>query len=53
MLVDILSLIPKGRKVYVLFDSWYSSAKLIEFRGSEDWILASETRISWSIIYCD
>jgi len=23
------------------------------FRGSEDWILASETRISWSIIYCD
>jgi len=37
MLVDILSLIPKGRKVYVLFDSWYSSKRLIKFCLRHKW----------------
>jgi len=31
MLVELTNLLPKGHKVYVLFDSWYSSAKLIKF----------------------
>lgn len=31
MLVEILPFIPKGYRVYVLFDSWYASAKLIKF----------------------
>ena len=30
MLLDIAPLLPEGYKVYVLFDSWYASAKLIK-----------------------
>lgn len=37
MLLDLLLLIPKGRKVYVLFDSWYSSVKLIKFCLRHKW----------------
>jgi len=37
MLVDILPLIPKGRKVYILFDSWYSSKRLIKFCLAHNW----------------
>ena len=31
MLVELAALLPKGHKVYVLFDSWYASKKLIKF----------------------
>lgn len=41
MLLDLLSLIPKERKVYVLFDSWYSSAKLIKFCLRHKWYVIS------------
>lgn len=31
MLEELAELLPKGHRVYVLFDSWYASAKLIKF----------------------
>jgi len=37
MLVELTELLPKGHKVYVLFDSWYSSAKLIKFCRRQKW----------------
>ena len=37
MLVELESLLPKGHKVYVLFDSWYASKKLIKFCRRQKW----------------
>lgn len=37
MLVELTELLPKGHKVYVLFDSWYSSEKLIKFCRRQNW----------------
>jgi len=37
MLVDLEPLLPTGHKVYVLFDSWYASKKLINFCRRERW----------------
>lgn len=37
MLMELSELLPKGHKVYVLFDSWYSSAKLIKFCRRQKW----------------
>jgi len=37
MLVELEPLLPKGHKVYVLFDSWYASAKLIKFCRRQKW----------------
>ena len=37
MLVEIAKLLPKGRSVYVVFDSWYASAKLIKFCRRKGW----------------
>jgi hypothetical protein len=37
MLVELSQLLPKGHKVYVLFDSWYSSEKLIKFCRRQKW----------------
>lgn len=37
MLVGLASLLPEGYQVYVLFDSWYASAKLINFCRRQDW----------------
>jgi hypothetical protein len=37
MLVDLSQLLPKGYQVYVLFDSWYASAKLIQFCRRQRW----------------
>ncbi len=39
MLTELKPFIPKGWKVYVLFDSWYASAKLIKFlrRQGKGW----------------
>jgi hypothetical protein len=37
LLVELTELLPKGHKVYVLFDSWYSSAKLIKFCRRQKW----------------
>jgi len=31
MLEELAELLAKGHRVYVLFDSWYASAKLIKF----------------------
>jgi hypothetical protein len=31
MLLELKAVVPKGWKVYVLFDSWYASAKLLKF----------------------
>ncbi len=41
MLAELKPLVPKGWKVYVLFDSWYSSAKLVKFirRQGKSWHL--------------
>jgi hypothetical protein len=37
MLVELAELLPKGYPVYVLFDSWYASAKLIKFCRRQGW----------------
>ena len=37
MLVELGTLLPKGHKVYVLFDSWYASEKLIKFCRRQKW----------------
>jgi hypothetical protein len=37
LLVELQSLLPKGYPVYVLFDSWYASAKLIQFCRRQKW----------------
>jgi len=37
MLVELTELLPKGYQVYVLFDSWYASAKLIQFCRRQRW----------------
>lgn len=46
MLVELAELLPKGHKVYVLFDSWYASAKLIKFCRRQGW---NELVIEWII----
>jgi len=37
MLVELTTLLPKGHTVYVLFDSWYASRKLIKFCRRQNW----------------
>jgi hypothetical protein len=37
MLTELAQLLPKGYQLYVLFDSWYSSAKLIKFCRRQKW----------------
>jgi len=37
MLVELGTLLPKGHHVYVLFDSWYASKKLIKFCRRQQW----------------
>ena len=37
MLVELSQLLPEGHKVYVLFDSWYASQKLIKFCRRQQW----------------
>jgi len=37
LLVELQTLLPKGYPVYVLFDSWYASAKLINFCHRQKW----------------
>jgi hypothetical protein len=37
MLLELTNLLPKGHRVYVLFDSWYASAKLIKFCRRQQW----------------
>lgn len=37
MLVELADLLPKGHRVYILFDSWYASAKLIKFCRRQRW----------------
>ena len=37
MLVALKALLPKGWPVYVTFDSWYASAKLIKFVRRQGW----------------
>ena len=37
MLVELATLLPKGHKVYVLFDSWYASKKLIQYCRRQKW----------------
>jgi hypothetical protein len=37
MLVEIAKLLPKDQTVYVTFDSWYASAKLIKFCRRQGW----------------
>jgi hypothetical protein len=37
MLVELAGLLPKGHKVYVLFDSWYASKKLIKSCRRQQW----------------
>ncbi len=37
MLVEMAAILPKGYPVYVTFDSWYASAKLIQFCRRQGW----------------
>jgi hypothetical protein len=37
MLLELSQGLPKGYQVYVLFDAWYASAKLIKFRRRHGW----------------
>jgi hypothetical protein len=37
ILVELKDMLPKGYPVYVLFDSWYASAKLIKFCRRQKW----------------
>lgn len=37
MLLELSELLPEGYQVYVLFDSWYASAKLIKFCRRQTW----------------
>ncbi len=37
MLTELAELLPRGHRVYVLFDSWYASAKLIKFCRRQRW----------------
>jgi hypothetical protein len=37
MLEELAKLLPKGYRVYILFDSWYASAKLIKFCRRQRW----------------
>lgn len=37
ILVDLAPLIPKGWKVYVQYDSWYASARLLKFVHRQGW----------------
>jgi len=37
MLAELKPLIPKDLQIYVLFDSWYASAKLIKFLRRQGW----------------
>jgi hypothetical protein len=37
MLQELADLLPKGHRVYILFDSWYASAKLIKFCRRQRW----------------
>jgi hypothetical protein len=37
MLTELKDLLPEGCSVYVLFDAWYASAKLIKFCRRQDW----------------
>jgi hypothetical protein len=37
MLTELARLLPKDYKIYVLFDSWYSSAKLLKFCRRQGW----------------
>ncbi len=37
MLAELAELLPQGHRVYVLFDSWYASAKLIKFCRRQRW----------------
>jgi hypothetical protein len=37
MLQQILPFLPKGQPVYVLFDSWYTSAKLVKWIRQQGW----------------
>jgi hypothetical protein len=37
MLQQVVSLLPSTNPVYVLFDSWYASAKLVKWIRQQDW----------------
>lgn len=37
MLVDLAPLLPKGWQVYVQFDSWYASARLLKYVRRQGW----------------
>jgi DDE superfamily endonuclease len=37
MLQQVVSLLPKANPVYVLFDSWYTSAKLVKWIRQQSW----------------
>ncbi len=37
VLVELATFLPKGHQVYVLFDSWYASEKLIKFCRRQSW----------------
>ena len=37
MLVEMAAILPKGYPVYVTFDSWYASTKLIKFCRRQGW----------------
>ena len=49
ILVELEQLLPKGHKIYVLFDSWYASKKLITFCPRQQWHVICALKPNWRI----
>jgi hypothetical protein len=49
MLQSIVSLLPKDTPVYVLFDSWYTSAKLVKWIRQQGWHVIAAIKSNRSV----
>jgi hypothetical protein len=49
MLEQILAYLPKGPPVYVLFDSWYTSAKLVKWIRQQGWHVIAAVKSNRSV----
>jgi hypothetical protein len=54
MLTELAGLLPKEYQVYVMFDSWYASAKLINFCRRQGWQVICAIKSNRPIgVFCD
>jgi hypothetical protein len=49
MLQQVVSLLPKGNPVYVLFDAWYTSAKLVKWIRQQGWHVIAAVKCNRSL----